>query len=40
LRAVTLDAPIPSYYDLLRPTLQSVREIGDSGTNDGDLQGS
>ena len=30
--AVTLDAPIPSYYDLLWPTLQAVREIGDSGT--------
>jgi restriction system protein len=28
---VTLDAPIPSYYDLLWPTLQAVREIGDSG---------
>ena len=27
-----LDAPIPSYYDLLWPTLQAVRENGDSGT--------
>jgi restriction system protein len=32
LGAVTLAAPIPSYYDLLWPTLQTVREIGDSGT--------
>jgi len=29
---VTPDPPIPSYKDLLWPTLRAVREIGDSGT--------
>jgi len=30
--ATTVEPHIPSYYDLLWPTLRAVREIGDSGT--------
>jgi restriction system protein len=30
--AMTVEPHIPSYSDLLWPTLRAVREIGDSGT--------
>lgn len=31
---MTAEVQIPSYNDLLWPTLRAVREIGDSGTNE------